>query len=208
MKRWMLGGNAGLILLAALVGGCSVGDVEVGDGQSRSKDIVLSVGNVDIGRGCRLRGDIRLQAGNVSIGEGTEMIGGVDVKHGNVALGRGVHVRTVTVDNGSIELQDDSVVEGLVRLNQGLLDVQGGTVEGRVELMRGRLQIASGSELTGGLRVENLDPIFQDTTFVVISPGARVAGEIHVEGVARLIVHPGSDTADAVFTGGIEPEGP
>jgi hypothetical protein len=55
----------------------------------------------------------------------------------------------------------------------------------------------------GGLEVKTSSPAFQDSSYVVIRAGARVAGPVHTEGIVRLVVEPGADVAQAEFSGNL-----
>lgn len=202
-RRWWPGPSLMALALPALVllGGCSLGNFELEDGDRHRGDISLTVGNIDIGRDCQVGGNVRLQAGNVTVGDRSLIEGTIVVKHGNVELADGVEAAAVTVTNGVIELGEQAAVAGVVSLTNGVIEIQGARVRGRVELVRGRLEIEGGSVLENGLWVENTGRALKDSTYVVIQAGARVAGEVHVSGYARLIVASGADVAAAEFTG-------
>jgi hypothetical protein len=188
------------ILLTAAAG-CSVSHVEMADGQHRSRDIEISVGKVRIGQDCRLAGDIRLRAGEVEVQDRSIVIGGITVQAGNVDLGPDVQVRAVSVVDGTVRLGQGARLQRGASVVNGLLAVQGAQVSGPVRLTRGRLEIDSGSQLTGGVQVENIGRLPQDSTYVVIHAGAHLRGEIRTRGHVRLLVHAALDTTGVQFVG-------
>ena len=75
-----------LLLVPVVLGGCSVGNFELADGNTHSSGIDMSVGNVEIGTECVIKGGISLTAGNVEVEGRTVVKGPIEVTHGNVEL--------------------------------------------------------------------------------------------------------------------------
>jgi DUF4097 and DUF4098 domain-containing protein YvlB len=160
--------SAACLLVCLLVASCGVNSsITFEDGTTHEGNQVTVNGGVRVGTDCTINGNCRTVNGRVSVGSNS-------------------HVRSLRSVNGSIELDDNVVVNGdLETVNGGIRVGSDVSVEGNLETVNGGVSVASGGSIQGTLRTVN-GGIDLDRTEVT---GALITtnGDITLENGSRVI---------------------
>ena len=177
---------------------------EAGGATSVNGSISVGADAVVTGNLKTVNGTIRVDAG-AQIEKASTVNGGLRISdnvrsenlstvNGSVKIGEGVSVDgDVAAVNGRITLErGTNVSEGIGNVN-GQIELSGATVGGNVETVSGDIELADQSIVRGDIIVEkpsgwSWGKDKRRKPRIVIGPGSRVDGEIHVEREVELFI--------------------
>ncbi len=189
---------------------------EAGGATSVNGSISVGADAVVTGNLKTVNGTIRVDAG-AQIEKASTVNGGIRISenvrsenlstvNGSVKIGAGASVDgDVAAVNGRITLERGAIVnDGIGNVN-GQIELSGATVGGDVETVSGDIELADQSVVRGDIIVEKPSgwgwgKDKRRKPRIVIGPGSRVEGEIHVEREVELYI---SDSAEV---GGVSGE--
>ncbi|MGB5247139.1 MAG: hypothetical protein WBM54_02245 [Woeseia sp.] len=175
-------------------------------------------GSISVGQGATINGSLETVNGQITVDDQARARD-VETVNGSIKLGAQVTVDDLETVNGSIRVGDSCVItgsitavngkifsgtgtriEGNVSNVNGEIEIDGTVIEGNLETVNGDIQLIGDSVLQGDLTVEK--PGGWNWTKsrkprVVIGPGARVEGEIHLDREVELYI------SDSAIVGGV-----
>jgi hypothetical protein len=163
------------LLACLLVASCGVNSsIKIEDGQTQEGSKATVNGGVFVGEDCTIKGNLRTVNGRVSVGANSQ-------------------VRSLKSVNGSINLDDNIVVDGDLETVNGSIRVgHEVSVEGNLETVNGSVSVASGGSIQGTLRAVNGDIDLDSTEVtgnlitnngdITLVNGSRVVGNLIIRG--------------------------
>jgi len=210
-----------LLSLPAL--GASINkSIKIGAGEEASGATSVN-GSITVGADAVVTGNLKTVNGTIRVDAGAQIEkastvnGGLRLSdnvrsenlstvNGSVKVGESANVDgDVAAVNGRISLERGTTVsEGVGNVN-GQIELSGATVGGNVETVNGDIELANQSIVRGDIIVEkpggwSWGKEKRRKPRIVIGPGSRVEGEIHVEREVELFI---SDSAEV---GGVSGE--
>lgn len=170
------------------------GSVKVEQGQQVGNVDTVN-GSVTIGAGARA-GDIETVNGSLKI-EDKAIVGSAETVNGSITVGAEAEVQKgIEAVNGSLTLRKGAKVAGGLENVNGSMLVEGAQVDGGIETVNGDIRLATGSHLTGGIRVnEHKSSWWQGKDSrnprITIEQDVTVEGPLHFEREVDLYVAPG-----------------
>jgi hypothetical protein len=188
------------------------GAVLVGDAAGAADTISKVNGSVKVEPG-QQAGDVDTVNGSITVGAGAR-VGGIETVNGSLRLEDGASADSAGTVNGSITIGVDAVVQnhveavngsitvrkgarvagGIENVN-GAVTVEGAQVDGGIATVNGDIRLASGSRLTGGIRVEESKSWWKGGNSrnprITIEQGVVVEGPFRFEREVDLYVAPG-----------------
>lgn len=194
--------------------------ISIGDNTETGGESTVN-GSISVGSDSTVNGSLATVNGTIRVGDNSR-IGDAETVNGSIRLASGVTADDIGSVNGSIRLDENvnvegeiDVVNGKITLGQGTevaddvsnvngeMSFTGATVGGDVSTVSGDITLNGSSVVRGDLVVEkpggwgwkdNRKPR------IVIGPGSRVEGTIHLEREVELFI---SDSAEV---GGVSGE--
>ncbi len=169
------------------------GSVTVADGQQAGEVSTVN-GSIAIGRAARA-GKVDTVNGSVRI-DGFATVASAETVNGGITLGEQAQaLRGVKAVNGELALYRGSHVGGALENVNGRVSVEAARVDGGIRTVNGAVRIASGSMVTGGIRVEKPSGSSWGrpprNPRITIEAGATVSGPIVFEREVDLYVGSG-----------------
>ncbi len=211
------------MLLAVPAFGASINkSIKIGAGEEA--DGATSVnGSISVGADAVVTGNLKTVNGTIRVDDGAQ-IGKASTVNGGLRISENVRAENLSTVNGSVKVGegvvvdgDVSAVNGRITLERGVtvsegvgnvngqMEFSGATVGGDVETVNGDIELADQSVVRGDIIVEkpsgwSWGKEKRRKPRIIIGPGSRVEGEIHVEREVELYI---SDSADV---GGVSGE--
>ena len=169
------------------------GSVKVEPGQQVG-DVDTVNGSVTIGAGARA-GDVETVNGSLKI-EDKAVVGSAETVNGSITVGAEAEVQKgIEAVNGSLTLRKDAKVAGGLENVNGSMLVEGARVDGGIETVNGDIRLATGSQVTGGIHVQEDKSWWKAKNSrnprITIEQGVTVEGPLHFEREVELYVAPG-----------------
>jgi hypothetical protein len=215
-KRKLASLGAGFLTLILIAPACASVNksITIGDNTETGSESTVN-GSISVGSGSTVDGSLSTVNGTIRVGENTRT-GDVETVNGSIRIGKGSMTEDVDSVNGSIQLAEDvavdggvDVVNGKITLEQGAsvaqdldnvngeITLTGAEVGGDISTVNGDIWLNKGSTVRGNLVVEKPGGWGNNNKKrkpkIVIGPGSKVLGEIHLEREVELFI---SDSAE------------
>ena len=137
--------------------------------------VLFAFAAVVLGASAHAAENISKVNGSVKVEPG-QQVGDVDTVNGSVTIGAGARAGDVETVNGSLKIEDKAVV-------------------GSAETVNGHIRLATGSQVTGGIHVQEHKSWWKGKNSrnprITIEQGVTVEGPLHFEREVELYVAPG-----------------
>lgn len=172
-------------------------------------------GSISVGSGAVVKGDLSTVNGRIRV-ESDARVEEVSTVNGGLRIDSGASTESLSTVNGGINVNENVTVDGSIEAVNGEIDIDSGstvarsvanvngeielrdgTVEGDVSTVSGDIRLSGSAVVKGDIIVEKPGWSWNSKKSrvpdVVIGPGAKVLGNIHVERVVNLYI---SETAE------------
>lgn len=169
------------------------GSVKVESGQIAG-DVETVNGSVTIGTGARA-GTVATVNGSLKI-EDKAVVVSAETVNGSITVGAEAEVRdSVEAVNGSLTLRQGARVAGGLANVNGAMVLEGAQVDGGIATVNGDIRLATGTRLTGGIRVEESKSRWSwgkesRNPRITIETGVTIEGPLNFEREVDLYVAP------------------
>ena len=124
------------------------------------------------------------------------MVESAETVNGSITVGAEAEVlEGIEAVNGSLTLRKDAKVTGGLENVNGSILVEGARVDGGIETVNGDIRLATGSQLTGGIHVDEHKSWWKGGNSrnprITIEQGVTIEGPLHFERAVDLYVAPG-----------------
>jgi DUF4097 and DUF4098 domain-containing protein YvlB len=210
LRGWSL--NMNFLTRCLLTLGFAFGAVLFGDAAGAAEDISKVNGSVKVEAG-QQAGDVDTVNGSITVGAGAR-VGSVETVNGSLRLDdRAVADSAETVNgsitigadaqvlnrveavNGSLTLRKGARVSGGLENVNGSMTLEGAQVDGGIATVSGDIRLATGTRVTGGIRVEESKSWWKGGNSrnprITIEQGATVEGPLVFKREVDLYVAPG-----------------
>jgi len=189
--------------------------VKIGAGNTSNGDSSVN-GSISVGNGAIVTGNLSTVNGRIRV-DSDAQVEDVSTVNGSVRIDSGVTTEDLSTVNGGIDIAENVTVDGEIeavngqigldrgsKVARGVSNVNGeieltaSTVGGDVSTVNGDIDLSDSAEVMGDIIVEkpggwNWSGKKQREPEIVIGPGSRVHGNIHVERIVKLYI---SETAE------------
>ena len=196
--------------------------VKIGDGDTSSGESSVN-GSISVGSGAIVTGDLSTVNGRIRV-DSDATVEDVSTVNGGLRIDSGTTTETLSTVNGAIDVAENVSVDGQIEAVNGEIglgkgssvrrsvsnvngeiELHASTVDGDVSTVTGDVALSGGAEVKGDIIVEKPNGWGWNSKKsrvpeIVIGPGSKVHGKIHVERVVSLFI---SDTAEV---GGVSGE--
>ena len=184
--------------------------VKIGAGNTSNGDSSVN-GSISVGNGAIVTGDLSTVNGRIRV-DSDAQVEDVSTVNGSVRIDSGVTTENLSTVNGGINIAENVTVGGEIEAVNGQIGVDRGskvardvsnvngeieltasTVGGDVSTVNGDIDLSDSAEVMGDIIVEkqsgwNWSSKKQREPEIVIGPGSRVHGNIHVERIVKLYI--------------------
>lgn len=192
--------------------------VKIGAGSTSGGESSVN-GSISVGNGAIVKGDLSTVNGRVKV-DSDAKIEDVSTVNGSLRIGSGTTTESLSTVNGGINVAKNVMVDGEIEAVNGEIEVGAGSevrndvsnvngeievtaskVGGDVSTVSGDIELSDGAEVMGDIIVEkpggwSWGNKKSRTPEVVIGPGSKVHGEIHLERVVDLYISDSAEVGD------------
>jgi DUF4097 and DUF4098 domain-containing protein YvlB len=204
-----------VLALAAPVDAANVNkSVKIGDGETSGGESSVN-GSISVGSDAVVTGNLNTVNGRIRVDSGAK-VEDVSTVNGSLRISSGASTEDLSTANGAIDVAENVTVNGEIEAVNGEIDVDRGStvardvsnVNGEIEIhagvvgggistVSGDIHLSGGAEVKGGITVEKpgwgWNQKRSRVPEIVIGPGSRVHGVIHLEREVKLYI---SETAE------------